>query len=108
MSLFVVDEEKCGLCGACVAACLAGLVRITDAYPVPMPADGADEACFECGHCAAACPAGAFSHKSAAPEQCLPILEDLRVGPGQVGQLMRSRRSVRNYETRPVARETIS
>ncbi|MCX6906702.1 MAG: nitroreductase family protein [Verrucomicrobia bacterium] len=108
MSLFVVDEEKCGLCGVCVAACPAGLVRINASQPIPVPADGADEACFDCGHCVAACPNEAFSHKNATPEQCLPIREDLRIGRAQVGQLMRSRRSIRNYETRPVARETIS
>ena len=108
MSLFVVDEEKCGLCGACVAACPAGLIRITDAYPVPMPADGADEACFDCGHCVAVCPEAAFAHRSATPEHCLPIREEWRIGPQQVGQLMRARRSVRNYEKRPVARETLS
>ena len=108
MSLFVVDEEKCVLCGVCVAACPAGLVRISSAHPVPMPADGAVEACFDCGHCVAACPDGALSHRAATPERCLPIREKLRIGPEQVGQLMRSRRSVRNYEARAVARETIS
>ena len=53
MSLFVVDEERCGLCGVCGAACPAGLVKISGAHSVPMPADGADEACFDCGHCVA-------------------------------------------------------
>jgi nitroreductase/NAD-dependent dihydropyrimidine dehydrogenase PreA subunit len=108
MSLFIVDEEKCGLCGVCVLACPAGLVRINDGQPVPVPVDGADEACFDCGHCVAACPNGALSHKNATPEQCLPIRKDLRVGPDQVGQLMRSRRSIRNYKKRAVARKTIS
>jgi Fe-S-cluster-containing hydrogenase component 2 len=108
MSLFVVDEAKCGVCGLCVSACPAGLVRISDAYPVPMPVDGADEACFDCGHCVAACLHEAFAHRSATPEQCLPIREEWRIGAQQVGQLLRSRRSVRNYEARPVARETIS
>jgi len=108
MSLFVVDETKCGLCGLCVSACPAGLVRIIDAYPVPMPVDGAEEACFDCGHCVAACPHEAFAHRSATPEQCLPSREEWRIGPQQVGQLMRGRRSVRNYETRPVARRTLS
>ena len=108
MSLFVVDEEKCDLCGVCVTACPAGLVKISDADPVPMPTDGADEGCFDCGHCVAACPNEALAHQNATPERCLPIREEWRVGPEQVGQLMRSRRSIRNYEDRAVARDTIS
>jgi NAD-dependent dihydropyrimidine dehydrogenase PreA subunit len=108
MSLFVVEEAKCGRCGLCVFACPAGLVKLIDSESVPRPVDGAEEACFECGHCVAACPSGAFAHRSATPEQCLPIREEWRIGPQQVGQLMRGRRSVRNYETRPVTRETIA
>lgn len=108
MSLFVVDKAKCGLCGICVTACPAGLIKISDAEPVPMPVDGDDEGCFDCGHCVAACPNEALSHKHATPEQCLPIREEWRVRPEQVGQLMRSRRSIRNYEDRAVPRETIA
>jgi len=108
MSLFVVEEAKCHRCGLCVCACPAGLVRLDDADAVPRPVDGADEACFHCGHCVAVCPEEAFAHRSATPEQCLPIRDEWRIAPQQVGQLMRGRRSVRNYEARPVARETIS
>lgn len=108
MSLIAVDEEKCDLCQVCVAACPAGLIAMTDADSVPAPVDNGEEACFDCGHCVAACPNAALSHKSTALEQCLPIREDLRVDGEQVGQLMRSRRSVRNYENKVVARETIS
>jgi nitroreductase len=50
----------------------------------------------------------AFIHKNATPAQCLPIREEWRINPRQVGQLMRGRRSVRNYEARPVARETLA
>jgi len=107
MDLLTIDEEKCVLCGVCVAACPAGLIRISDAYPVPTPVDGADAACCGCGHCVAACPHEALAHKNATPDQCLPIREELRIGGEQIAQLMRSRRSVRNYEARAVARDTI-
>ncbi|MBC8871652.1 MAG: nitroreductase family protein [Planctomycetes bacterium] len=108
MALFTVDEEKCGLCQVCVAACPAGLVEVCEGAVVPTPVDGADENCFNCGHCVAACPNEAFSHKNATPDQCLPIREELRITAEQIGQLMRSRRSVRNFTDEQVARETIT
>lgn len=107
MSLFTVDKKKCRLCGICVAACPAGLVRINGHQSVPMPVESADEACFDCGHCVAACPNGALAHKNATPQQCLPLRKELRIGAAQVAQLLRGRRSVRNYKARPVARKTI-
>ena len=107
MGLFAVDEEKCESCGTCIAACPAGLIEMSDADSVPTSADGDDDVCFDCGHCVAACPNEALSHRNFTPEQCIPIREDLHVEAEQIGQLMRSRRSVRNYEDKTVARETI-
>jgi nitroreductase len=56
----------------------------------------------------AACPTEAFLHQNATPDQCLPIRDDLRIAAEQVGQLMRGRRSVRNFTNEPVARESIA
>jgi nitroreductase/NAD-dependent dihydropyrimidine dehydrogenase PreA subunit len=108
MSLFTVYEEKCDLCLLCLAACPAGLVAVTGNGSVPSPVAGAEEVCFRCGHCVAVCPTGAFSHQYAPAEQCLPIRPDLRITGEQAGQLMRSRRSVRNFTDKPVARDTIT
>ena len=108
MVMFTVDEEKCDLCQVCVAACPAGLIGVSSGASVPTPLDPGEEACFDCGHCVAACPTGALSHQHATPEQCLSIREDLRVTAEQIGELMRSRRSVRNYEARAVSRDTLA
>jgi nitroreductase/NAD-dependent dihydropyrimidine dehydrogenase PreA subunit len=107
MALFSVAEDTCNLCGLCAAACPAGLVANGDGTAFPKPTDGADAECFHCGHCVAACPTGAFAHQHATPAQCLPIDDRLRVTPAQIGQLMRSRRSIRNFTTQPVTRQTI-
>jgi nitroreductase/NAD-dependent dihydropyrimidine dehydrogenase PreA subunit len=108
MMLFTVDEEKCDLCQVCVAACPAGLVGMTADASVPTPIDRGEGACFDCGHCVAACPTGAFSHENASADDCLPIREGLEISAEQVGQLMRGRRSVRNFTDEPMARETIA
>lgn len=107
MALFTVDEEKCGFCGTCIVVCPAGLIQMSDADAVPTSANGDDDACRDCGHCVVVCPNEAFSHGKVDSEQCIPIRDELRIESGQIGQLMRSRRSVRNYEDKPVARETI-
>ncbi len=106
MFQITIDSERCRGDGICVRGCPAEVyvqrekgVRPDVAY---------SEYCIACGHCVAVCPEEAFAHHSATPERCLPIREEWRIGPQQVGQLMRSRRSVRNYEKRPVARETLS
>ncbi len=108
MVLLVVDPDKCDLCQICVAACPADLIRTSNRASVPMLADDNDEACVACGHCVAACPTGALAHQATSLEQCLPIRDELRVSAEQAGQLMRSRRSIRNYEDRIVTRETIT
>ena len=106
--MFTVDEDRCDLCGLCAVACPAGLVDVSRGTPVPVPANGEEGECFVCGHCVAACPTGAFSHEKAPIHQCLPIRDDLSVSAEQVGQLLRSRRSVRHFTAEPVDRQTIA
>ena len=108
MPLFTVDEEKCDLCQVCVSACPAGRVGITADASVPTPIDRGEGSCFECGHCVAACPTEALSHRNTTSGQCLPIRDELRISPAQIAQLMRARRSVRNFTDQSVARETIA
>jgi ferredoxin len=108
MPLFSVDEEKCDLCQLCVSACPAGLVGMMSDASVRTPIDRSEGSCFECGHCVAAYPTEAFSHRNATCGQCLPIRDELRISPAQIGQLMRARRSVRNFTDQVVAHESIA
>ena len=68
---------------------------------------GMDEACVECGHCVAVCPHGALSHKKIRIENSPEILEELKISMRQAEQFLRSRRSIRVYQAKPVEQTTI-
>lgn len=61
---------------------------------------------MSCGHCAAVCPSGAVQG-SVAPDHIQPARPQLRPSPEQLEELLRSRRSVRRFADRPVARELL-
>ena len=101
-----LDKETCTKCGACIAAC-PGCIVIPqkDGYPRLFP--GADEFCLRCGHCVGICPTGSVVHKEILLEQCPSIGKKLEVSFQQVSQLIKSRRSIREFQEKPVPREVI-
>ena len=53
---YVINEDKCLGCGACVYQCAAqAIVPDEGKYKID------DKKCTECGNCVDACPAGAIS-----------------------------------------------
>lgn len=107
----VIDPERCTGCGLCVRVCPAGTLSIRDGK-----AEVNGSRSMGCGHCQAVCPAGAVRVEGLAAEaggfetfrteeQWLP---PGRFDVGLLVQLMRSRRSCRNYQARPVARELLT
>jgi nitroreductase len=66
-----------------------------------------NETCIKCGHCVVACPTAAISFEDMTPEECTPFRRDMLPPIEQVDTLLKSRRSIRNYQSKPVPRETI-
>jgi nitroreductase/NAD-dependent dihydropyrimidine dehydrogenase PreA subunit len=107
VGLFIVDQEKCNRDGLCVAACPMKIIEIKSAQGIPGPAHSAEELCIDCGHCVTICPNKALSHRSMLPEQCPPLRKDSIPDPDGLERLLRARRSIRNYKSKAVERETI-
>jgi nitroreductase/NAD-dependent dihydropyrimidine dehydrogenase PreA subunit len=108
MSLFVVDEQKCKRDGLCVAECPVGIIEMENKESFPSPGAGAEEICVKCGHCVAVCPHGALTLRIMKPEECDSIDKELMISARQAEYFFRQRRSIRNYQDRPVDRATLT
>jgi nitroreductase/NAD-dependent dihydropyrimidine dehydrogenase PreA subunit len=107
MSLFTVDTELCLRDGICVSECPSYLIEMQDgAYPAPVA--WAEEICINCGHCVAVCPVGALALRTMSPEQCEKVRRPLLPDAAQVAHLLRTRRSIRSFDERPVPQDELA
>jgi nitroreductase/Pyruvate/2-oxoacid:ferredoxin oxidoreductase delta subunit len=106
MTFLEIDAATCTRCGACIAACGSTII-IPQANGVPSLFPGAQKFCMRCGHCVAVCPTGSLTHLEMPPEACLTIDPNLAVTYPQVSQLIKSRRSIREFQDKPVPVEWI-
>jgi nitroreductase/NAD-dependent dihydropyrimidine dehydrogenase PreA subunit len=107
----VIESELCTGCGLCVRVCPAATLSLRQGKAVV-----SGHRSLGCGHCAAVCPTGAIRvralDENAARFETFAT-EEGWLPPGQFDagmlmRLMRSRRSCRNYQARPVAGELLS
>jgi NAD-dependent dihydropyrimidine dehydrogenase PreA subunit len=102
-----VDKEKCNRDGICVAECPTQVLRLEQGDPCPVPSSDFGEVCLRCGHCVAVCPTGAFNLDWLRADECLSIRKDFALSPKKAEQFLRSRRSIRVFESEPVERSQI-
>jgi nitroreductase/Pyruvate/2-oxoacid:ferredoxin oxidoreductase delta subunit len=106
MALLEINKETCTKCGACAATCAAGIIYFREgSYPRLLP--GADEICLRCGHCMAICHTASIIHREIPEEQCPPIKKTLSISFENCAQLIKSRRSIREFKEKAVPREEI-
>jgi nitroreductase/NAD-dependent dihydropyrimidine dehydrogenase PreA subunit len=106
MGIIEIDETRCKRDGFCANECPSGLIRLAEgSFPKAVP--GAEKLCMRCGHCVAVCPHGALSHNDIPVQGCPSIRDNLVLDREQVVQLLRSRRSIRQYRRQPVEEEKI-
>lgn len=105
MTEVTVDREHCLGCGKCLAVCPERRIVMKDGRAYLQ-----GQQCMECGHCRAACPEGAIHISSLQDDLGLETVsgsEGLIVPGdydcGRLVQLMRSRRSCRNYREETVS-----
>jgi nitroreductase/NAD-dependent dihydropyrimidine dehydrogenase PreA subunit len=107
MNTFTIDSEKCNKDGICVMACPTNVIQMDSSDEIPCSTRDFEDYCLKCGHCTAVCPTGALSLNWLSPDQCPPIHKELSLTEQQVEQLLRRRRSIRNYKDKPVERHKL-
>ena len=100
--LFTVNTEVCTRCGLCVADCPTGLLVMTDDGPKT-----GKGGCISCGHCVAVCPTLALDSDLTPRAEQVDITKETKFTPEQAELFLRSRRSIRNYQNKPVPAELI-
>jgi nitroreductase/NAD-dependent dihydropyrimidine dehydrogenase PreA subunit len=104
MPTITVHSEPCVQCGACADVCYG-----RDVFE--MTANGAVAAhpdhCRLCGHCVAVCPVDAIEIDEIPMAECPPIERDQLPTAEALITTLRSRRSYRRFQDRPVPRDVI-
>jgi nitroreductase/NAD-dependent dihydropyrimidine dehydrogenase PreA subunit len=102
MALVEINQKTCTKCGLCAVVC--NMIYFKEgSYPRQVP--GTDEFCMRCGHCVGICPTGSLTHKEM-PETP-PIEKKLEISFQQASQLIKSRRSIREFQDKDVSKEEI-
>jgi len=106
MSLVTINHNNCRRDGSCRAVCPLDLFTL-DGEGFPAFREGADSSCLACGHCVAVCPQDAVQHGRISQADSPLIDRSLELQPGALVQLLKSRRSTREFRKEPVSDETI-
>ncbi|MBT9778747.1 4Fe-4S dicluster domain-containing protein [Clostridium sp. MCC353] len=91
-----IDSDKCIGCGLCAKTCVAHNIELKNGLARTL-----SEHCLMCGQCSAVCPKEAVSI-SGYDEQALPQKEQIRLNPGQVLDVIRFRRTIRQYQKKEI------
>ena len=102
---FKVNIERCVKCGKCVKDCPTNTLEMKDG--VPSVRDGKGVGCIRCQHCLAVCPEAALTLDGVNSESLVPLADMPIPPPNEVANLIRSRRSIRQYVRENVPREDI-
>ncbi len=100
-----INSDNCSKCGICVLSCPVG-VYVQHSKDAP-PAAANPNICVSCGHCVAVCPRDAITHSSFSAGGVGPVSSLNMPRPDQVIELLRTRRSIRMFQDRPVERSVL-
>lgn len=103
-----IDAERCTRCGLCVKVCKGGPLYVSaDCIAVDQ---SRGFGCIACGQCVAICPQACIQvdGRDLLPEDVVDLpSREQRAGHDALRALMLARRSVRDYEDRPVDRSVL-
>ncbi len=98
-----INTDKCIGCGMCVKDCPNKAIRLNE-----KKADMFMDTCMECGHCVAICPKNAVSMNGYDMKESIPYdKETFEIDADTYLNKVKFRRSVRQFQAKPVEREKI-
>jgi nitroreductase/NAD-dependent dihydropyrimidine dehydrogenase PreA subunit len=98
-------ESQCIKCGVCVQTCPMGVYQQKAPDHVPEVIDAA--ACIACGHCVAVCPEEAIDHPVFPGDKVGKINKSILPPAEGVSEFLKTRRSVRLFQDKPVEKEIV-
>jgi nitroreductase/NAD-dependent dihydropyrimidine dehydrogenase PreA subunit len=100
-----IKVERCTYCGACVETCSERI--FVQGKAGSAPETQAIGRCIACGHCVVACPADAIEHSDFPQGSFGPLTPELLPSSAQVFELLRARRSIREFQDKPVPKAVV-
>jgi len=97
------DQDKCNYCMLCVRDCITGVWQDVEGVPTP----GRPELCNLCSHCVAVCPVDAIIHKGLPDNGELAAVSRDMLDPDVYREVVKTRRSIREYKQKQVSVETV-
>ncbi|MFC1884966.1 nitroreductase family protein [Thermodesulfobacteriota bacterium] len=107
MPVIDINPDLCKRCFTCTETCPVSALVKKDKDSIPDILAENLEFCLLCGHCAAICPTGALAHDSFPPDSIVPVRKEVLPSAEQVIEMLRMRRSIREFKDKPVERELI-
>jgi nitroreductase/NAD-dependent dihydropyrimidine dehydrogenase PreA subunit len=102
-----IDTELCKKDGLCAMICPDAVIQQDKKATVPKISDERMERCIACGHCIAICRHGAISHSEFPPTTIRAIPFEQMPTTEQVLTLLKTRRSIRAFRDKPLAKDTL-
>ena len=111
MKITGIDQDKCIKCEECIPSCSSRLFAIHRESEIDKEIVFSDpyRFCFRCGHCLLVCPTDAITYEDAEP----PYIFEEASNPENIltyenlMKLIRSRKSIRVYQDKPVPKKEI-
>lgn len=103
MELIKVNQSLCSKCGICTKVCPSGVLSMEKSGPQAIN----PKSCIECGQCVAVCPNGAMDNVKTPLADEISIKNFPAIDSRTGEQFLRSRRSIRCYENKPVPQEKL-
>lgn len=101
-NLIQVDQSKCTKCGSCSKVCPTGVIGMDENGPKVV-----GQFCIACGHCVAVCHWAALDNVKTPLANQVELEKTPVLDEDTASRFLRSRRSIREFQNKPVPREKI-